>query len=83
MVTTDEEGEIGCFASPAIVFVEVTYGSELLRHGHGVEVVGVANCLSLSACVGTFNESGANLEVPSDDEKVNAIPSIDFAGLLD
>lgn len=55
MITTDEEREVGCVASSAVIFVEVTYGSELLRYGHGVEVVGVTDCLSLSACVGKFH----------------------------
>lgn len=83
MVATDKEGEVGCFASSAVIFVEITYGSKLLRYGHGIEIVGVADCLSLSGRVAISIEKEADLEIASNNEEVNAIPAIDFAGLLD
>ncbi len=83
VITTHEESEVGRMTSSAVVFVEVTYGTKLLRYGHGVEVVGVTDCLRLSTCVEPISEGEADLEVTSNDEEINAIPTIDFTGLLD
>lgn len=79
MISANEEGEIGCFANPAVVPMEITYLAEFLRDGHGVEIVGVPDCLSLLGLYKTFFMDETDLEVASNDEEVNAIPPVDFA----
>ncbi len=83
VIPTHEESEVRRIASSAVIFVEVTYGTKLLRYGHGVEVVGVTDCLNPSTCEETINEGEAHLEIASNNEEVNAIPTVDFAGPLD
>lgn len=68
MVAADEEGEVRSFASSAVILVEVTYSSELVGHGHSVEVVGVPHCLGPLAAYKEWIGITADLEVTANDE---------------
>ena len=77
MVTANKDSGVGRFAGSAVVFVEVTYGAELLRDRHAIEIVGVPDCLCLSIIF--YNDmSPTDLEVTPNDEEVNAVPVVDF-----
>lgn len=67
MVAANEESEIGGYAGAGVVFMEVTNGAVFGGHGHGSQVVGVAN----------------GLEIAPDDEEVDARPLVDAASLGD
>lgn len=68
MITAYEECEVGCFTGSTIVFVEIAYGSKLLGDGHGVEVVGVADCLSLSEMSWVSIKGKPDLEIAANDK---------------
>lgn len=77
MVTANKDCSVRRFAGSTVVLVEVAYGAELLRDRHGIEIVGVPDCLCL--LVTFYNDmSQTDLEVTPNDEEVNAIPIVDF-----
>ena len=82
MVTANKDSNVRRFTGSAVVFMEVAYGTELLGNRHAVEIVGVANCLCSSIFVSN-DLPQTDLEVAPNDEEVDAIPVVDFTGLLD
>ena len=82
MVTADKDSKVRRFTGSAVVFVEVAYGTELLGNRHAVEIVGVANCLCLSVTF-SIDLLQTDLKVAPNDEKVDAIPIVDFTRFLD
>lgn len=66
MVAGDEDGEIGCLADATVVLVKISKLAVFLGHRHGVQIGGVTD----------------GLEVASDDEEVDAIPSAFLGGFL-
>lgn len=48
VIAADEEGEIWRDAGAAVVLVEIANSSIFVRYGHAIEIIVVADCLSLS-----------------------------------
>lgn len=66
MVAGDEDGEVWRLAHAAVILVEISKLAILLGYGHGVQISGIAD----------------GLEIASDDEEVDAIPSAFLGGLF-
>lgn len=83
MVAADKEGEVGCNAGAAVVLVEIADSSIFMGYGHAIEVVAIADCLSLLNKYRSRSRGMADLEVTPNDEEVNPVPIVDLTGLLD
>ena len=83
MIAANEESEVGRNAGSAVVLVEIADSSIFLWYGHAVEVIVIADCLSLLDVSQLQSRGKSDLEVAANDEEVNGPPIVDFTGLLD
>ena len=83
VIAANEERKVGSYSGAAVVFMEVADGLVFDRHRHGVQVVCVADCLRLSEWKRICGVVLTDLEIAANDEEIDTIPAIDFAGLLD
>ena len=83
VITANEECEVGCNAGAAIVFVEIADSPVFVGYGHAVEIIAVADCLSLLDRYGSQSGGKADLEVAPNDEQANCSQVVDLTSLLD
>ena len=82
MITANEECEVGCNAGAAVVFMKIADSPVFVGYRHAVEIIAVADCLSLLDVNRSQLGGKADLEVTSNDEQADCPPLVDFTSLL-